>query len=295
MSIKNIIYIPPVPVNKIPSPWRETFQQLNQSPSPLSVCNFPDQESEHTPDTTSKYVIYWVNKDKSGLKSKGSIFLTLAKVSKFVDELSNYTLELSCLNQPALQLHANMVDADWQIELTLLVKKRWNPQLKIPISRRLAKLHEPGTNLLNQLLQLCISCFDSKHHLSQHYQHAADWFLHIIQEAQKLDTKIIIANTAKGKAPIIKEMRDIVAELKYGKNPVTETTSPHFHKLIEVGLSLNQPYSSNKSDWKAFLKSCCQYIQATEKPTCQETFVKDNKIVRRAPGPGRRTYLLIDI
>lgn len=245
MSIKSIQYVPPIPLDKIPAPWKQTIKQLNQVPPLLPVCSSPVQLNENMP------------------------------------------------NQAALQLHADMLDADWRIELYLLVKKRWNSKLKIPVSPKLAKLHEPGSELLYQLVQLCITCFDSKHPLSQHYQHAADWFLNIIQEAKELDTKITIANKAQGKAPIIKEMREIVAQLRDGKNPVIQTTSPHYYRLIEVGLSLNEPYKSNKSYWQAFLSSCCKRIQAIEKPTCQETFVKNNKLVHRAPGPGRGTHMII--
>ncbi|MEH1931549.1 hypothetical protein [Nostoc sp.] len=295
MSIKDIKTIPPIPLKNIPDPWKEVFQQLNQVPPPLPICISPVHLNENMPNTDEKTVLYFSGKDKSNLKPKVSILSILAEVSEFGHELSNHTLKLSLLNQPAIQLHADMLDADWRIELYLLVKKLWNPKLKIPVSRKLAKLYEPGSNQLYHLLQLCITCFDSKHHLSQHYQHAAGWFLNIIQESKKLDNQITIENEHKGKAPIIKEMREIVAQMRDGKNPVNGKISPHYYRLIEVGLSLNKPWSTNKSYWEAFISSSCQRIQAIEKPTCQETFVKDNKLVRRAPGPGRRTHMIISI
>jgi hypothetical protein len=295
MSINSIKIIPPIPLKNIPSPWREVFKQLNQVPPPLATCISLVQLNENKSDTDEKTVIYCVGKDKSNLTPKVSILPILAEVSKSGHELSNHTLKLSLLNQPAIQVHADMLDADWRIELYLLVKKLWNPKLKIPVSRKLAKLYEPGSNQIYHLLQLCITCFDTKHPLSKDYQHAADWFLNITQEAKKLDNQITIANEAKGKAPIIDEMREIVAQMRDGKNPVNEITSPHYYRLIEVGLSLNKPWSSKKSYWEAFISSSCQRIQAIEKPTCQETFVKNNKLVRRVPGPGRRTHMIIAI
>ncbi|MBC1238353.1 hypothetical protein [Nostoc sp. 2RC] len=304
MSINYIKVVPPIPLNNIPAPWKQAIKELNQVPPPLPFCSSPIELNENMPDTDERTVLYFVGKDKSNLKPKISILPTLAKASKSGNELSNYTLQLSLLNQPTLQLHADMLDADWRIELYLLVKKLWNDKLEVPVSRKLAKLYEPGSNLLCQLVQLCTSCFESKHHLTKPYKHAADWFSKIIQEAKKLDTKITIANKAKGKAPVIDEMREIVDQMRDGKNPVSEKTSPHYYRLIEValslnklevGLSLNKISKLNRSHWKAFISSCCQRIQAIEKPTCQETFVKDKKLVCRVPGPGRRTYLLLKI
>lgn len=237
MSKKFIKFVLPIPLDNIPSPWNETFNQLNKSPAPDSLL----------------------------------------------------------INKPAIQLHAIISDADWLIALYWVVKKSWNPKLKIPISRQIAKLYEPWGELFYQVLRLCIVCFDNKHQLSQRYVDPANWFLNIIREAKKIDTKIIIENEASGKNSIIEEKRDIIARLRDGQNPATEQTSPHYYRLIEVALSLQNSDDFNKNYWKPFMSACCKHIQAMEKRTCQETFVENNKILYRAPGSGKGTYTLMDL
>ncbi|WP_414754242.1 hypothetical protein [Anabaena sp. CCY 9910] len=295
MSIENIICIPPVPVDNIPSPWRETFQQLNQVPPPLPVCSFPDQTNERMPDTAGKQIIYWRYIDKSSLKPRMSILPTLVEVCFSDGELPNYTLKLSFLDQPALQCHADMLDADWRIALYWIVKKQWNSDLIIPTSTELAQLYEPWAELLNQVLKLCTICFDSQNYLSQHYLHAADWFLKIIHEAKQIDTEIIMENEASGKNSIIKEKRKIIADFRCLKNPLIQETSPHFHKLIEVALLLEKNDEFEKNYWKPFLSASCKYIQAMERKTSQESFVVDDKIVYRVPRQGKGIYTLTNL
>ncbi|BAB77830.1 hypothetical protein ACN23B_07315 [Anabaena sp. FACHB-709] len=295
MSIENIICIPPIPVDNIPSPWRETFQQLNQVPPPLPVCNFPDQTNEQMPDTAGKEIIYWVDIDKSGLKPRMSILPTLVEVCFSDGELPNYTLKLTLLDQPALQCHADMLDADWRIALYWIVKKQWDSDLIIPTSTELAQLYEPWAELLNQVLKLCTVCFDRKNYLSRHYLHAADWFLKIIQEAKQIDTEIMIENEAKGKDSTIKTKREIISQLRELNNSATLETSPHYYRLIKVALSMEKCDEFNKNYWKPFLSAGCKDIQGMERKTSQESFVVNHKIVYRAPGQGKGIYTLINL
>jgi hypothetical protein len=202
------------------------------------------------------------------------------------------------LREPAIDLHLEMTDADWRIELYWVVKKKWNYKLKIPVSSKLAELHEPRGNLLYQLLQLCIGCscfgFDKEDDLKQGYECAAEWFLNLILEAKKKDYEIIILQEAKGKHSIIEEKREIMAQFRDLKNPANPKTFPEYHRLIKVALSKEKNDEFNEKYWKPFLKACCQDIQSIEKKTCQETFVVDNKIFYRRPGQSRGIHLLID-
>lgn len=240
MSKKLIKSIPPIPLDKIPAPWNETFRQLNELPRP----------------------------------------------------------SLLPLRESAIDLHLQMTDADWQIELYWVVKKKWDSKLKIPVSSKLAELHEPRGNLLYQLLQLCIGCscfgFDNEDDFKQGYKCAANWFLNLIREAKKKDDEIIILQEANGKHSIIEEKREIIAQFRDFKNPANQKTSPYYHRLIEVALSKEKNDEFNKKYWKPFLRACCQDIQSIEKKTCQETFVLNNKIYSRTPGQGKGTHLLID-
>jgi hypothetical protein len=66
-------------------------------------------------------------------------------------------LPISPLLQPAIQQHMDLAGGDWRITLYWVVKKKWNPKLKIPVKRKYAKLLEPRGELFFRTLELCIS------------------------------------------------------------------------------------------------------------------------------------------
>lgn len=232
-------FVPPIPLDKIPPPWNETFRQLNELPRP----------------------------------------------------------SLLPLMEPAIELHLQITDAEWQIELYWVVKKEWDSKLQIPVLPKFKKLHEPRGNLLHKLLQLCIGCsyFDNKDAPKQENdKRAANLFLGIIREAKKKDDEIIIQNEQNGKHSIIKEKREIIAQFKNLKNPANQATSPYYSRLIEVALSKEKNDKFNKKYWQPFLRACCQDVQSIERKTSQETFVLNNKIYSRTPGQGKASHVLID-
>ena len=190
------------------------------------------------------------------------------------------------LVQPILQMRLDMEEADWRVALYWVVKKKWNPKLKIPRKGRQANLYEPWGELLFRTLELCERLYNVAHPESQRYLNAADWYLHLIQEAKRIGNCEIIHNQASGKTQAIKERYAIISNLKDLKNPANPQTSSHFHRLIEVALSLEHQDKFNDRYWKPFLRACSQWTQFTDSRSCQEIFIEDNKIMQRC-GQGR--------
>jgi hypothetical protein len=202
----------------------------------------------------------------------------------------DYPNPFSLLNPQILQTRLDMEEADWRIALYWVVKKKWNPKLKIPLKRKLAKLYEPWAELLYRTLELCERLHNVPHLENRYYAHAADWYLHLMLEAKRIGNNAIVNNQELGKTPTVKERYSIIGSLKDLTNPANPTTSPHFHRLLEVALSLEPQDEFNDCYWKPFLHACSQWTQATDSPTCQETFIEGNKIVQRCgQGKGKIT------
>ena len=190
------------------------------------------------------------------------------------------------LAQPILRMRLDMEEADWRVALYWVVKKKWNPKLKLPLKRKQATLYEPWGELLFRALELCECLYNVAHPESQRYLHAADWYLHLIQEAKRIGHCAIIANQAAGKTQAVKERYAIISDLKNLTNPANPQTSVHFHRLIEVALSLEHQDEFNDRYWKPFLRACSQWTQLTDSRSCQETLIEGHKIMRRC-GQGR--------
>lgn len=169
---------------------------------------------------------------------------------------------------------------------------KWNRKLKIPVSRRYAKLHEPRGTLLYRTLKLCIACHASSHPESQHYLHASDWFFQVAQEVRRLDNQEIQANKVIGKKVLVKHMYGIIKDLKNLKNPATPETSLHFYRLMEAALSLETQDEFNKACWQPFLSATSRWIQALDSQNCHECYVEGNKIVCQV-GRGKGKIMLL--
>jgi hypothetical protein len=137
-------------------------------------------------------------------------------------------LPISPLLQPAIQQHMDLAGGDWRIALYWVVKKKWNPKLKIPVKRKYVKLLEPRGELFFRTLELCISCYDSSHHYTQHYRNESDWYLQLMQEVRKLDNQEIQKNEVIGKKAFVQHLYQIIGTLKKLENPATPSTSLHF-------------------------------------------------------------------
>jgi hypothetical protein len=213
-----------------------------------------------------------------------------SEVMRSLDE----PLPISPLLLPAIQRHLQLAGGDWRLHLYWLVKQEWNPKLKIPISRKYARLHEPRGKLLYRTLNLCIACYDSLHPKTQYYPNDSDWFRQVAQEVRTLDNQEIQANIAIGKKDLVKHMYGIIKDLKNLKNPATPDTSLHFYRLMEVALSLENQDEFHKTYWKPFLSAVSGWIQALDGPNCHECYVEGNKIVCRVgQGKGKRTLLIV--
>lgn len=193
-----------------------------------------------------------------------------------------------------LQMRLDMSEADWRIALNWVIKKKWNPRLKVPTTRRSASLFEPWAELLFRQLELCEACYSALPQGNTHYQHAADWYGQTIQEAKRLEAMIILANEGGGKTPIVKERYAIIAAFKDLKNPVNLSTSPHLHYLIETALKLERCDRFHQRYWKPFLRACSQWTQATDKKTCQEVLVEGDRIVCQS-GRGKAKLTLFSL
>ncbi|WP_416666319.1 hypothetical protein [Egbenema bharatensis] len=208
---------------------------------------------------------------------------------------------LPCLPQSAspinpdllhlLQMRLDMSEADWRIALYWVVKKKWNPRLKVPIVRTLVALFEPWAELLFRQLELCEACYDALPSVNTRYHHAAHWYGQIIQEAKRLEAKIILDNEGGGKTPIVKERYAIIAAFKDLQNPVSLSTSPHLHCLIETALRLERCDRFHQQYWKPFLSACSRWTQATDQKTCQEIYIEGDRIVCQS-GQGRAKLVL---
>lgn len=223
-----------------------------------------------------------------------------AMVMRSLDQPTPLLPLLSCpsfLHQTALpssvllQMRLDMSEADWRIALYCVVKKKWNPRLKVPIVRTLAALFEPWAELLFRKLELCEACYDALPSANIRYHHAAHWYGQIIQEAKRLEATIILANEEGGKTPIVKERYAIIAAFKDLQNPVSLSTSPHLHYLIETALKLERCDRFHQQYWKPFLRACSRWTQATDKKTCQEISVEGDRIVCQS-GQGRAKLVL---
>ena len=73
-------------------------------------------------------------------------------------------------------MRLDMEEAHWRVAFYWVVKKKWNPKLKIPLQRKQAKLYEPWGKLLFRGLELCGRSYSVTHPESQRYLHAADWY-----------------------------------------------------------------------------------------------------------------------
>lgn len=234
MGARTVKFLPPVPLDRVPAPWKQALSLLDRSSPPLPFY------------------------------------------------------------EPAIQVQVDISDADWRVALYWVVKKKWNPKLRIPIPAKVSRLYESWGELLYRCLELCVVCFNSGHLLSKKYPHAADWFLNVIQEAKNISTSIVVRNEPIGKVPIIEERRRITAQLRDLRNPANPQTSPHYYRLNEVAFFLEKDDVFNKTYWQPLLSAACKWTQAIEKPTYQETFVKGNRIYYRA-GRGRGTLTLLSL
>ena len=210
-----------------------------------------------------------------------------AKALHLIDQLT----PLPPLTQPILRMRLDIEEADWRVALYWVVKKKWNPKLKLPIKRRQATLYEPWGELLFRTLELCERLYNVAHPESQRYLHAADWYLHLIQEAKRMGHCAIIHNRASGKTQSVKERYAIIRDLKASTNPANPQTSVHFHRLIEAALRLEHQNQFNSRYWKPFLRACSQWTQLTNSRSWQETFIESNKIMQRC-GRGKRKITL---
>jgi hypothetical protein len=195
------------------------------------------------------------------------------------------------LTQPILRMRLDMEEADWRVAFYWVIKKKWNSKLKLPLKRKQATLYEPRGELLFRALELCERLHNVAHPESRRYLHAADWYLHLIQEAKRLGNNAIIQNRGSGKTQSVKERYTIIRNLKDLTNPANPQTSIHFHRLIEVALSLEHQDQFNDHYWKPFLHACSQWTQLTDSRACQETFIEDHKIMQRC-GRGKRKITL---
>lgn len=199
-----------------------------------------------------------------------------------------------------LQWRLDMEEADWRIVLYWIAKKKWHPQLKIPLKPKLANLYAPRGEMFYRGLELCIACHASSHPNSQIYKHAAYWYENIIREAKHLSIKTIIANRADGKTHGVRERYDIMKAFKESENPVNPISSPCLHQLIEVALWLETSKDFitsndfNQNYWQPFLRACSQSTQATEKPTCRSTHIVGDRIVERV-GQGRGVMTVLNL
>ena len=196
---------------------------------------------------------------------------------------------------PALiQQRLDMEEADWRIALYWVVKKKWKPKLKIPLKRAAANLYQPWGELFYRGLELCIECHrlsPSSHTL---YLSDAFWYECVMQEAKHISMRAIVANEPTGKSSSVEERYDIIKALKALTNPANPRTSPHFHRLMEVALTLEHQDAFNDRYWKPFLRASSQWTQLTASRSCQETFVEGNKLVQRC-GQGRGTITLLRV
>lgn len=193
-----------------------------------------------------------------------------------------------------LQMRLDMSEADWRIALYWVVKKKWNPRLKVSTVRTSANLFEPWAELLFRQLELCEACYGALPQATTHYHHAAYWYGQIIQEAKRLEAKIILANEGGGKTPIVKERYAIIAAFKDLQNPVSLSTSPHLHCLIETALKLERCDRFHQQYWKPFLRACSRWTQATDKKNCQEVYVEGDRIVCQS-GQGKAKLTLFSL
>ncbi len=115
--------------------------------------------------------------------------------------------------KPAIELRMSNVEADWQIVLHWVVRKKWNPRLKIPVPCKVALLYERWGELMFRALELCIQCHNASHPASQYYRNPSDWYLQLIIEARSHDLCAVIDNQSPGKKSFIEDRYIIVKEL----------------------------------------------------------------------------------
>ncbi len=192
----------------------------------------------------------------------------------------------------ATQYQISKLNFDWAIALHWVVKKKWNPQLKFPVPRKLADLYEPWGELMFRQLELCIRCHEASHPTSQGYRNPSDWYLQLIIETKGDDLCDVIANEEIGKKSLIKDKYSIMKAIKDERNPANPETSPHFYRLMEAALELEKEDSFYKDYWKPYLEACSKWIRALDDKTSQVSFVKGNKILRRH-GQGRATVTIL--
>ena len=197
-------------------------------------------------------------------------------------------------NQTLIQWRLDMEEAQWRSGFYWVVKKKWNPKLKIPLKRRWSALYEPWGELLYRGLELCLGCHRFSPSWSPLYPSAAHLYECVMQEAKQLSMMAIVANKPKGKMPSVRERYSIVKSLKDDTNPANSVTSPHFHQLVEVALSIEDHDEFNERYWTPFLRASSQWTQLTASESCQETFIEDNKLMQRR-GKGRGTITLVRI
>jgi hypothetical protein len=185
-----------------------------------------------------------------------------------------------------------MIEADWLIVLHWVVRKKWNPHYKIPVSRKLANLYEPWGELMFRVLELCIQCHKTSHPASQYYRHPSDWFFQLVMENRGSGLCAAIANQPVGKTSLIKDKYWSIKELKALRNPGNPEIWTHSYRLEEVSLELEKQDEFNSYYWQPYLSAFSKWIQALDTKACQETFVQGNKIVRRT-GRGKGTVTML--
>lgn len=192
----------------------------------------------------------------------------------------------------ATQYQISKLDSDWAIALHWVVKKKWNPQIKFPVPRKLADLYEPWGELMFRQLELCIRCHEASQSARQFYCNPSDWYLQLILETKEDDVCDIIANRATGKKAFIKDKYSSIKTLKEVKNPANPEAAPHFHRLMEAALELEKQDSFYKDYWQPYLRACSGWIQALDSQIYTESFVKGNKIFQRL-GKGKVTRMIL--
>lgn len=151
----------------------------------------------------------------------------------------------------------------WQIQINneiyaiathWVFKKKYKPNHKIPVKRKIAKAVEPLGNFLVKLLELCIQA----HQISEHqidvsdYKNGVDFFIKIMDEMKGGDlVEILSPNSQKqGKTNYVTSIRDEIKKLhdRY-ENPYNPQTSKHTFKLIQICF-----FAIDKLDYEKFYK-----------------------------------------
>lgn len=195
---------------------------------------------------------------------------------------------------PAMQFRLDMEAADRRIAFYWVIKKKWLPDLKIPANRKYTNLLEPWGELKFRTLELALAWHTLPAAPTYRYRNAADCYLHVMQEAEQIDTEEILSNEPDGKTPFIKGRYAIIAQLKSEANPANPKQSPHFYNLMDASLQLENRDDFYTKYWRPFLHACSRWTQALDKRECQEVYLENDRIVSRlGKGKGKRTIIRI--